>query len=101
MNIGNKHFKIIEGLGGSPSFLHTYQSVSPSYFYYIRHSSFDTVLQQQKQRWRKMGVCQRNQFTPRMIGQNTNQEYLKAVAVGKLKGNKSALKKVSVGGITL
>ena len=90
----------IEGLGSSLLFLHVTKSVSPSFFIYI-HSSFDIVLQQQKQRWMKMVVCQHSSSMPRMTGKNTNQEYLKAVAEGKLWGNESALGKVPVGGITL
>jgi len=90
----------IEGLSAKTLFLHVTKSVSPSFFIYI-HSSFDTVLQQQKQRWMKIGVCQHSPSMPRMTGKSTNQEYQKAVAEGKLLGNESALGKVPVEGIAL
>ena len=90
----------IEGPSSSLLFLHVSKPVSPSFFIYI-HSSFDTVLQHQKQRWMRMGVCQHSPSMPRMTGKNTNQEYQKAVAEGKLWGNESALGKVPVGGIAL
>lgn len=64
------------------------------------HSSFDTVLQQQKQRWLVSWVIQRV-FSPRMKDKNTWVEHLKAVVVGFLRGNESALREVSVGGVIL
>ena len=88
--------KTFEGQSGSPAIIHILQECCPSFFIY-RHSSFDTVLHQ-KQRWLGTEVSQRNQVTPRMTGKNTNREYPKAVAVGILRGNKSALWKVTVEG---
>ena len=68
-------------------------------FLFIGHSSFDTVLHQ-KQRWIVWGMIQRGLSTPRMKGKNISPKYRKAVAVGNLWGNKSALGKVPVEGIT-
>jgi len=57
----NKFTNKIEGHGGFATILHALQVVSPSSFI-IRHSGFDTVPQQQKQRWKRMVVKQRNLY---------------------------------------
>ena len=77
----------------------TTKRVSPL-FIISRHSGFDTVPQQQKQRWVVSGVIQRV-FSPRMTDKNTLVEHLKAVVIGFMQGNESALREVSVGGVVL
>jgi len=77
----------------------TTKRVSPL-FIYSRHSGFDTVPQQQKQRWVVSKVIQRV-FSPRMTDKNTLVGHLKAVVIGFLRGNESALREVSVEGVIL
>jgi len=70
MNNTNNLTNNLEGHGGFATILHSSQFVSPSSFI-IRHSGFDTVPQQQKQRWLETRVVQRSLSTPWTRGKNT------------------------------
>jgi len=70
-------------------------------FLFIKHSGFDTVPQQQKQRWLDRQACQRTSNTPRKRDIEVCLGYLKAVVERNLCGNESAQEKVLVGGIVL